>query len=220
MVIFLMGAILFGATAYSLKTNGPLIQWDMPVYKSLHTQALSVPGFVNEFMLFGYFIGKELIQVFMVVLGLYFLHKKLWRELTMMLVGSAGGSLIWHFINTYFNRPRPEAQLGISLTNPSFPSGHVSSEVLFYGLLAYLLLPKMPGLFWKWFLVIAVLLVLAFGGFSRVFQGGHYLSDVIAGYGWGLAWAGIAFTAVEKIFAQKGIEHDKKRHNFTSQVNR
>ena len=210
-LLFLAGMIIFGVLAYNLKTNGPLLRWDVPVYKSLHAKALSLPGTVNEVMMFGYFVGKEMIQLFMVVLGLYFLHKRLWRELTMMLVGSAGGSLIWHFINTYFNRPRPEAQLGISLTNPSFPSGHVSSSLLFYGLLAYLLFPRMPGRAWKWLLVIATILWLAFAGFSRVFQGGHYLTDVIAGYGWGLAWAGLAFTSVEIFFARRRSKHVQKK---------
>jgi membrane-associated phospholipid phosphatase len=203
--------VIFGVLAYNVKTDGPLLRWDVPVYRSLHATALKVPWYVNEVMFFGYFVGKELIQLCILILGLYFLHKRLWQELTMMLVGSAGGSLVWHFINNYFNRPRPEAQLGISLTNPSFPSGHVSSSVLFYGLLAYLLFPKMPGRLWKWLLVIGTILWLAFAGFSRVFQGGHYLTDVIGGYGWGLAWAGLAFTAVEMFFRSQRSEHVKKR---------
>jgi membrane-associated phospholipid phosphatase len=40
---------------------------------------------------------------------------------------------------------------------------------------------------------------MAFIGFSRVFLGGHYLSDVIAGYGLGLAWGALVFTLIERL---------------------
>ena len=218
--LFILGSVLFGALAYNVQVQGPLLQWDVPVYKSLYARAANASEALNENLLFGYFLGKQAIQVGVVILGLYLLHKRLWRELTMLLVGSLGGSLIWHFFNAYFNRPRPAAQLGISLTNPSFPSGHVSSSVLFYGLLAYLLIPQMPGFFWKWLTGIGALLVVIFVAFSRVFQGGHYLTDAIGGFAWGLAWAGLAFTVVERIFMHLRIENVKKGKDFTRQVDR
>jgi len=41
-----------------------------------------------------------------------------------------------------------------------------------------------------------------FIGFSRVFTGGHYLTDVLAGYAVGLAWSSAVFTLIE-IYSQK-----------------
>lgn len=202
LTLFLMGSLIFGALAYNLYINGPLIQWDTPLYHELYAKAINAPARINEIMLFGFFMGKELIQVMVVILGLYLLNKRLWRELAMVIIGSGGGSLVWRFFNTFFDRPRPEAQIGITVTNPSFPSGHVMSAVIFYGLLGYLLVPKMPSLFWKWIVVITVLFILAFAGFSRIFQGGHYLTDVIAGYALGIAWAGLVYTLIERTFKE------------------
>jgi len=204
-ILFIAGSLSFGALAYNLQTGGPLIQLDITLYRDLYAKALGAPPRTNEILLFGFFVGKELIQVIVVVLGLYFFHKRFWRELLMLLIGSGGGSLVWRYFNTFFDRPRPEAQLGITVLNPSFPSGHVMSAVLCYGFLGYLLVPKMPTIFWKWFVIISVLLVLAFVGLSRVFQGGHYLTDVLAGYALGLAWASLIYTLIESIFKKGRI---------------
>lgn len=84
----------------------------------------------------------------------------------------------------------------------SSSSGHSIALVTFYGLLAYLLVPKMPSAFWKVVVVAAALLIIGFVGFSRIFTGGHYLTDVLAGYAVGIAWSGVAYTSIE-LFCQK-----------------
>ena len=202
-ILFIAGSLGFAALAYNLQTSGPLIQLDTTLYHDLYAKALAAPARTNEILLFGFFVGKELIQVIVVILGLYFFHKRFWRELLMLLIGSGGGSLVWRYFNTFFDRPRPEAQLGITVLNPSFPSGHVMSAVLCYGFLGYLLVPKMPSIFWKWTVSISLLSVLAFVGLSRVFQGGHYLTDVLAGYALGFAWASLVYTLIESIFKKE-----------------
>src|SRR5262245_11601407 len=143
-VMFLVGGLLFGALAYNVWTKGPLIQWDAPVTTELHSEAVKEPPRIIELLIFGFFVGKELVQVFAIILSLYFLHKRFWRELAMLLVGLGGGAIIWYYLIGIFNRHRPDAQLGIVVTDPSFPSGHVITAVLFYGLLAYMLVPRMP----------------------------------------------------------------------------
>jgi membrane-associated phospholipid phosphatase len=62
----------------------------------------------------------------------------------------------------------------------------------------------MPSLFWKWFVVIMAVLVIVFIGFSRLILGGHYVSDVVAGYALGLAWAGLIYTLVERFVTPRG----------------
>ena len=69
-----------------------------------------------------------------------------------------------------------------------------------YGFLAYLLVPKMPSLFWKWTLSLAILLIVLFEGFSRIFHGNHYLTDVVAGYALGMTWLVFVCTFMERIF--------------------
>ena len=201
--LFLIGSVLFGAFAYNVWTKGPLLQWDVPLNRQFHAEAVDTPSRIIEFLIFGFFVGKELLQVVVVILSVYFLYKRYWPELFMLLLGSGGGALIWYYLIGVFNRPRPTDQIGIVVTDNSFPSGHTISAVICYGFLAYLLVPRMPSLFWKWVIVLASILVMAFIGFSRVFLGGHYLSDILAGYSLGLAWGALVFTVIERLFLRR-----------------
>ncbi len=208
----LLGGLSFGALGYNLINHGPLLQLDLSVYKQLLADAKAAPPVVNEIMLFGFFIGKEVVQVIVTVLTLYFLYKRYWRELGMLWISSAVGSVVWNFIIAYFARPRPPQQTGLVITTiPSFPSGHAMSALICYGFLAYLLIPKMPSGFWKWTVGIAALLIVLFDGFSRVFQGGHYLTDVLAGYALGIAWAGLVYTAIEGIFMKRKMKNVEEK---------
>ena len=196
-VLFILGGLLFGAMAYELKTNGPLISTDTTLASSLHAEALSTANTTNETATFGFFLGKEVIELIGVILVIYFLYKRFWPELGMVLIGWSGGTVIWFFITRYFDRMRPAAQMGIDVHYPSFPSGHTMQSMLCFGLLAYFLIPHMPSTFWKWLIAIVAALAMLFVGASRVFQGGHYLSDVLAGYGIGLAWGALVYTWME-----------------------
>lgn len=201
--LFLIGIAIFSVLAYHVATDGPLTQRDVPLASEFYADASQAPHRVIEYLIFGFFVGKELLQVMVIILGLYFLHKRYWPELAMLLIGSAGGALLWSLLINIFDRPRPDDQLGIVVSDASFPSGHAISSVVCYGLLAYLLVPKMPSLFWKWLIVIAAILTVAFTGFSRIYLGGHYLTDVLAGYGLGLAWAVLVFTVIERFFIKR-----------------
>jgi membrane-associated phospholipid phosphatase len=210
-VMFLVGAGLFGAIAYNVSTKGPLLQWDMPLARQFHAQAVKQPERIIELLIFGFFVGKELLQVIVLILSLYFLHKRFWPELAMLLIGVGGGAIIWYSLTGVFDRVRPTDQIGIVVSDPSFPSGHAISAVLCYGLLAYFFIPKMPSLFWKWVVAIAALLTMAFIGFSRLYLGGHYLTDIVAGYAFGLAWAALVFTLIESLSLKRSVDTVKQQ---------
>ena len=209
-IMFLVGASFFGAIAYNVWTKGPLLQWDLPLARQMHADAVKQPERIIEILIFGFFVGKELLQVIVIVLSLYFLHKRFWPELAMLLIGAGGGAILWYALTGVFDRLRPANQIGIVVNDPSFPSGHTISAVLCYGLLAYLFIPKLPTPFWKWVVAIAAVLTMAFIGFSRLYLGGHYLTDVIAGYALGLAWAGLVFTLIELLFLNQATVTNRK----------
>jgi undecaprenyl-diphosphatase len=163
---------------------------------------LNSPPLFQAFMNAGFFVGDQLIAGLTIILGLYFVYKHLWRNLAMLTIGMVGASSLFLSLSHYFARPRPPTQIWIVLNIPGFPSGHAISTVVFYGLAAYLLVPKLSSAFWKWIVIAAALLIILYVGFSRIFTGGHYLTDILAGYGLGIAWSGLAFTVIELV-AQK-----------------
>jgi undecaprenyl-diphosphatase len=210
LLLFAFGALLFGGLLYNLQNHGPLLEWDRVIANTLPAIALKGPPFLQTLMNAGYYIGEQVIAVLSVLIALFLIIKRHWEELAMMVVGLVGASALFLFLSNLIGRPRPPTQIWIVLTMPGFPSGHANTVVVFYGLLAYLLVPKMRSLFWKVAVVAAALLVIAFVGFSRVFTGGHYLTDVLAGYSLGIAWSAAAFTLIELIFQKIRSRNVKK----------
>ncbi len=115
LTLFLLGIFVFSLLAFSVRPNGPLLQWDTATSKGLRADALNVPGSLIEYLLFGFFLGKEMVIMIGLILSIYFLYKRFWRELGMVLIGLGGGGVIWYFLKQYFERPRPAAPLGPSL---------------------------------------------------------------------------------------------------------
>ena len=209
-VMFIFGGLLFGALTYNLYAHGPLLQWDRALANTLPAIGLKSPVFVKYLMIAGFYLGKDVLNGVDVLLGLYFLYKRYWRELTLVTVGWGGAALIFHFLSTFIGRMRPPTQIWIIVNIPGFPSGHAVFTTVCYGLIAYLLVPKMPSLFWKFIVVAAALLIIGFVGFSRIFTGGHYLTDILAGYAVGIGWFGLAFTLIEKYFQERRIKNVEK----------
>lgn len=216
-VLFVLGSAAFGLLAYQLWTNGPLIQFDNQLATSFQEMATKTPGPILEFLTYGFFLGKEDLQVLGAVLVIYFLYKRYWAELGMIVIGWMGGSVLWNWLVYFFNRPRPENQIGIEVkTIPSFPSGHSMFVLMALGLLAYLLIPRMPSLFWKWFVGLAALLLILFVGFARVFEGGHFLSDILAGYAVALAWGGLIYTLLDGLALRRMAKQRREARLVTS----
>lgn len=105
---------------------------------------------------------------------------------TMLLFGVLGGGLIPNIIKVMVQRERPTLAMADAFGS-SFPSAHAFGIVV--GVLALLLLtaPRVsPTSFWILAALGAVLIGLVC--FARVALAVHYLSDVLAGAGLGLAW--------------------------------
>jgi membrane-associated phospholipid phosphatase len=210
LILFIFGSLAFAGLTINLFAQGPLLAWDRALAHTLPAIGLKSPPFVRVMMDTGFYLGKEVIMVADILLALYFIYKKYWQELAMVAIGWLGSALIFYALSTLIGRVRPPTMIWIIVNIPGFPSGHAVATVTFYGLMAYLFVPKMPSAFWKAVVVAVSLIIIGFIGFSRIFTGGHYLTDILAGYAVGVAWSGAVYTLIEIYFQGKRIQNVKK----------
>lgn len=214
-MMFIIGSLIFAILAYNAMNQGPLLQWDLPVAESFHALALSSPQFVTDIMIASYYFGTVGVTVIAVLLSLYFLYKRFWRELVMVIVSLGISGFIFLLLSNIFMRPRPfllfDKPIWPGSPNiPGFPSGHTITILVCFGFLVYLLVPRIKSYLGKALVIILALLIVLFMGLSRLYLGDHYLIDVIAGYAVGIAWFGLAYTSVELIF--KKYEKKEKQN--------
>ena len=212
-LMVLLGGLLFGAMAINLQTHGPLLPVDVQVANDLHTIALHSSPALRGIMIFGFYLGEHVIMAIGLILVLYFLAKRYWPELFMVAITWAGEGAIWMALTSLFDRARPVFDVSVwrQMTEPGFPSGHSISAVMCYGLLAYLIVPKISSRFWRAVVIVTAGLIILYIGYSRLFVGDHYLTDVLAGYGLGVAWSGLVYTLVE-VIARKLKARQLRQH--------
>jgi len=166
------------------------------------------PG-LTGFFLWVTLLGKwqVVIAAAAAVTGLLFLRGSV-PHIPGMWVSLMGGALFSSLGKIAFHRPRPEVALYLE-TTWSFPSGHATVAVAFYGFLLFLIwrLGKRLGV--RILGSAGLIMVIASIGFSRLYLGVHYLSDVWSGYLLGLLWVIIGVSAAEALhFSRYGEGKD------------
>ncbi|WP_394618955.1 phosphatase PAP2 family protein [Lentzea sp. JNUCC 0626] len=118
-------------------------------------------------------------------------RRRSWRPVVLGLVGAAGIGLVITLAKTLVGRDRPSSLIAaITEQGYSFPSGHATGTSAIALLCAWLIT---RDLITSWAGRVTVYAT-ALGftgviGFSRVYLGVHYVSDVLAGWLLGAAWA-------------------------------
>lgn len=124
-----------------------------------------------------------------------------------VLVAIVGAVLLSFAMKAGFERPRPDlVPHGASVYTASFPSGHATGAAATYLTLGALLARFQPQRRVKIFaLTLAVLLTLMIG-FSRVYLGVHWPSDVLAGWTLGSSWALLCWLVARWLQSKGAVE--------------
>ncbi|MDP2944246.1 MAG: phosphatase PAP2 family protein [bacterium] len=127
---------------------------------------------------------KILLPVMLIIILILFIKNKKRFIIPFALV-VIGAEITTFFGKIWFHHPRPLLAV-FHETDFSLPSGHATIAVAFYGYLAYILIKLLKDRY-KWPIIILTVLMAGLIGFSRLYLGAHYVSDVLAGYFVGLA---------------------------------
>jgi undecaprenyl-diphosphatase len=115
-----------------------------------------------------------------------------WRPAVLGVVGAGGIGLVIVTLKVLVGRPRPAMPFAVlAESGYSFPSGHAAGTAAVALLSSWLLTHRTVR---PWAARVAIwtvsLLLVGAVGFSRIYLGVHYLSDVLAGWLLGAVWAG------------------------------
>jgi undecaprenyl-diphosphatase len=149
----------------------------------------NVPDWLDGPMRLVTALGYYYAVVPLLAAAVYLFYRRGWRLAAVLLVVSTGGSIVLTTVlKGVFQRARPELfDSGYQASFYSFPSGHATVAVGFYGMLTVVLAYRLGGLA-RWAVAISGVLIVLLIGFSRLYLGVHYPTDVLAGYLSALLW--------------------------------
>lgn len=164
-----------------------------------------------KFFLFFTYLGN--IQIIaslgIIILILLWLSGK-WRMAKLFFVSIISGEFLYYLVKLLIHRTRPDISFSlIPRDGYAFPSGHATISIIFYGMLGFLLWHLAKKRWQKSLIAFAVMTIVFLVGFSRVYLGVHWTSDVLAGWSFGLSVL-ILFIAIYNERGKSYLEEERK----------
>ncbi len=158
------------------------VSWDVSLMRDIHR--LSAP-WLDTVMKGVTYTASTTALVLASILAIWLWYARRQKLQSMAVaVTIVGSTLLNTLLKELFARPRPNVFKPITVARSySFPSGHTSTAIAFYGLVAVLLWRSRH----RGWALLSGLWVLAVA-FSRVYLGVHYPSDVLAALALGVVW--------------------------------
>jgi undecaprenyl-diphosphatase len=155
---------------------------------------------LNSFMLLVSDIGQIGGLMFTLILGGFLGFQKK-SSLGVFLISSVfGAAFVTEFLKLVFNRDRPDIinRLASEFTF-SFPSGHATASFALFPILAILFYDNVEiPCAYKRFIVFILCVFPFLVGYSRLYLGVHYFTDIMAGAMVGLTFASIFYYTYSK----------------------
>jgi undecaprenyl-diphosphatase len=183
----LVGILTFAAMAYPVM-RGETLGFDAPVRALIH--GWSFPTLTAAMRAIT-MLGSEYLLVPLAAILVWRWERQGKRRTAYVLVaGSLTAEAAAQILKTLIYRPRPEVFFGLPPAETySFPSGHAFVPAAYFWLVA-----RAVSAGWRW--RAAAVAMAGLIGYSRVYLGYHYPSDVVAGWALAVVWAAV-WTSVE-----------------------
>ena len=176
---------VFGLLAVEVRENEGGFPWDMPILEAIHVRTpAQMDIFAEVLTRFGSF---WLVLSITIAIALVLLPQRRWRSIVYLLTTVLGSIVINRTAKLLMHRVRPQLWNSPAPEfDYSFPSGHAMSSM---SLVAALVILTWGNREKRWsVLIVGSLFVLAIG-WTRLYLGVHFPSDILAGWMAALAWA-------------------------------
>ena len=145
-------------------------------------------GFFNTLFLWITQLGSTFVTVSIAFVTAVWLSLQGNRQSAYVLMTSLTGALLTtHAMKLLIARPRPEVAQIVEQTF-AYPSGHATAAIVLGGFGMYLVVKYIKQWKTKVYLLHSLVAMTLLIGFSRLYLGVHYLSDVLVGYAIGASW--------------------------------
>ena len=157
--------------------------------------------FLNDFSVSLSYIGGLPFTLLLCSVGcVYFYWKKKIANILFIGVGISGSVALGWSLKYLVDRPRPDMMYQMVETyGASFPSAHSLYAAVLASLVWGIVYQKAQA---KVIAAVAILWCLAMG-FSRVYLGAHFPTDVIAGWSIGLIWIALLWLLIFRFILSK-----------------
>jgi len=174
----------FALLAVQVRKNAAGFPWDQPILLAIHqTSRRQLDILAVNLTNFG---SIKIVFPIVVIILLILLFQKRWRSLTFFLTTALGATIINRTAKEVIHRVRPHLwQSPAPELDYAFPSGHAMTSMT---LVAALVILTWGTIWCLPILIFGGLFVLAIG-WTRLYLGVHFPSDILAGWAVAVAWA-------------------------------
>lgn len=131
----------------------------------------------------------DLVFIAAAGLTLIFGVTRRFAQVAMIVAMVAGGAVAGYTAKAFTGYLRPHHLSGSTeMLHTSFPSGHALLATLLFGAIALSVIPMIADFRKRAFVLAAAAFIAAMVGFSRIYLGTHWPSDVFAGWAMGVLW--------------------------------
>lgn len=197
--VFICAAASFTALACAAH-DLPYFSADLAIRDAILRTNNSV---VNELMRAVSLIGDGWVpHALSLVTALLVLILSGWRDSVTILLATLGGSVANVLVKLAVVRPRP---LGTPLDVympydwTSFPSGHVTFSVCYFGCVAYIVIQRTANSRFRFAIVVAACTLVTLMGWSRISLNVHYPSDVFGSLLLGSLWLSLSVAVLARL---------------------
>ena len=167
--------------------------------------------FLTKIMLMVTSFGAEYLLITASLMTIFLVYRRHKQEAVLFSLVLSMGFILNTILKHLTQRPRPNISQLTSSTFSSFPSGHAMNSFVFYTLLAYYTYHFTRSKKLSLIVSVVAFTAIVLIGFSRVYLGVHYPSDVLAGYLVGFWWFVTAIVIDKTITFFKLFKESRKR---------
>ena len=220
--LLLVVALLAGGTWGFVELAGEVLEGETSTFDQTVLLAMRSPAdpsdplgphwmeeLVRDFTALG---GVGVLTFLTLAVAGYLALERKWRTMVLVVAAIFGGMILSNMLKGLVARPRPDlVPHGSYVYTSSFPSGHSMMAAVTYLTLGALLARVQPRRRVKAYLLLLAILLTVLVGFSRVYLGVHWPTDVLAGWASGAMWALLCWMVARWLQRRGRIEPNEDR---------